>query len=375
MTTKEVRESGLTVVRTVLPHVQKGTCFLYFAFELGLAIDLDQAAQRIKIDSERASFRRTRRTPKYFDYDPPPVRVIQHCQQLNVGKFFTKPQVEVTMFDFGACSVSYEIDIVGPVAHLIELSEVLYDNAFLLADARERVRELMNDVGPAINRPSLSESVEDLTVYHIECFESELPFTDIIEQYPREFARMLRAESGELADEEVRDTLATRTSYSSGDLLIIDWNAAVFFGPAVEDAAAVLEFCNVELLEMRHLDEQLDDSLEKAYQILVNEKKGGADIHKVARLQVDSAILYEAVENALKLLGDQYLARLYSLASKKLHLPEWNTSILRKLDTLDSIYQKMSDRAAQRRSELLEWIIIVLILFEIIWGVVEKVWL
>jgi uncharacterized Rmd1/YagE family protein len=74
----------------------------------------------------------------------------------------------------------------------------------------------------------------------------------------------------------------------------------------------------------------------------------------------------------LKLLGDQYLARVYSLASLKFHLPEWNSSIRRKLDTLDSIYQKLSDAAAQRRSEALEWVIVALILIEVAMGFWEK---
>ena len=134
----------------------------------------------------------------------------------------------------------------------------------------------------------------------------------------------------------------------------------------------MLDFCNVELLEMRFLDEQLDDYLERAYDLLTKGKKGEADLRKVARLQVDSAILYEAVENALKLLGDQYLARVYSLASERFHLPDWNSSIRRKLDTLDSIYQKLSDQSAQRRSETLEWVIIALILGEIILSLSER---
>ena len=64
---------------------------------------------------------------------------------------------------------------------------------------------------------------------------------------------------------------------------------------------------------------------------------------------------------ALKLIGDQYLSRLYKLAADRLHLPEWDASILRKLETAESIYQKLSDRAATRRMEMLEWIIIILI--------------
>jgi uncharacterized Rmd1/YagE family protein len=78
------------------------------------------------------------------------------------------------------------------------------------------------------------------------------------------------------------------------------------------------------------------------------------------------------VNNALKLLGDQYLARVYRLASQRFHLSEWDASILRKLQTLESIYEKVSDQAASYRMEILEWIIILLIAFEIVWPFIAK---
>jgi hypothetical protein len=374
MNNKDIRDvsGSLTIMRPPVPHLRKGVCHVMFAFELGLSVRLDEAAQRLKQDVERTKFRRNRRAPKYFDYDPPPLRILQHGQQINVGKFFTKPQAELTLFDFGGCSVCYQIDISGPMGHLVELGEVIYDNAFLLEDARERVRQLMNQLGDSISRANLSESVEDFVVYHLEEFDGSNTFTQILDEGSREFASLLRAEKDELGDEEVRDCLGTRTSYGVKDCAVIDWNGALFFGENVEDVRAVLEFCNLEFLEMRFLDEQLDDYLEKAYGVLTTGKKGEADLAKIARLQVDSALLYEAVENALKLLGDQYLARVYSLASLKFHLPEWNSSIRRKLDTLDSIYQKLSDAAAQRRSEALEWVIVALILIEVAMGFWEK---
>ncbi len=380
MSGKEFRDAGgsFTVVRPTMPHLKQGVCYVMFAFEVGMSINLDKAAAALKQGQgvERTKFRRNRRSPKYFDYDPPPLRLSQHGQQMNVGKFFTKPQAELTLFDFGAVSVMYAIDIAGPLGHLIELGEVLYDNAFLLHDARRRVEQLVEEIGGAVSRPRVSDSVEDFLVYHFEEFEGDEGTTPLLQSHQREFARLLRAEGEELSDEEVREAVGTHTSYGRNDCAVMDWSGALFFGEDVEDVVAVLEFCNVEFLEMRFLDEQLDDYLEKAYQVLTTGKKTDDGLHKVARLQVDSALLYEAVENALKLLGDQYLARVYSLASAKFHLSEWNASILRKLDTLDSIYQKLSDRAAQRRSEVLEWIIIFLILFEVgleVWDRLFKV--
>lgn len=368
MNSKEIKDltHGLSVMRSKVPFLQKGVCYVTFAFELGLSIKLDQATESVKEQEvERTKLRRNRRAPKYFDYDPPPLRIFQHGQQINLGKFFTKAQTELTIFDFGACSVTYQIEIEGPIAHLIELGEVLYDNTFLQADAQLRVEQMLEQLRHTVVRPVTTDSIEDYIVYHFEQFDGNAPIETLLQEGAQDFASLLRVERDNLGLEEIREALNTRTSYGTEDCVVVDWNGALFFGDNVEDVRAVLEFCNVEFMEMRFLDEQLDDQLEQAYAVLTTKKKGDSNLSKVARLQVDSALLYEAVENALKLLGDQYLARVYSLASKKFHLSEWNSSIRRKLDTLDSIYQKLSDQSAQRRSEVLEWIIVVLILLEV----------
>ena len=86
----------------------------------------------------------------------------------------------------------------------------------------------------------------------------------------------------------------------------------------------------------------------------------------ISQWQVDSAILFEGVNNVLKLIGDQYLARVYRLAAQRFHLADWDASIFRKLETLESIYQKISDQMVSRRMEVQEWIIIFLIAISIV---------
>jgi uncharacterized Rmd1/YagE family protein len=54
------------------------------------------------------------------------------------------------------------------------------------------------------------------------------------------------------------------------------------------------------------------------------------------------------------------------MVSARFHLEEWDASILRKLEALESLYQKVSDVAATWRLEMLEWIIIVLIAISIV---------
>jgi uncharacterized Rmd1/YagE family protein len=77
-------------------------------------------------------------------------------------------------------------------------------------------------------------------------------------------------------------------------------------------------------------------------------------------------VLFEGVSNALKLVGDQYLARLYRMAAQRMRLPEWDASIGRRLQTAESIYQKLSDQASTLRLEVLEWITIALITVSIL---------
>src|SRR3989441_9175609 len=42
----------------------------------------------------------------------------------------------------------------------------------------------------------------------------------------------------------------------------------LLFDPEGEDVRAVIEFANTQLLEMRYLDAQLDEALERAYDLL-----------------------------------------------------------------------------------------------------------
>ena len=82
--------------------------------------------------------------------------------------------------------------------------------------------------------------------------------------------------------------------------------------------------------------------------------------------------LFERVSNAPKLLGDQFLARVYRLAALRFHVGEWNGGILRKLETLEDFYEQLHGKAAGRRLELLEWIIIILIFVEIVLPLLVK---
>ncbi len=354
------------------PVVQEGVCYALFAYDAGLAINLDESERRITALTQRAAIRHKRRAPRYFEYRPAPLRVTQEREPLAVGAFRTTPSVEAVLYDFGAVSVTYQVPLAGPLAHLITLAEELYESAVLLADSRRWVEHLLAAIAPAVTRPGLTDFVETYVIFEIGAFSPPCPPAELYTTHAQEVARILRSERAPLSAQEVNDALGHRISFGADDVTLIDWDAALIADRDAEDVRAVLEFANVELLEMRYLDQQLDDALDESYDTL--SRRDGlwlpgatrADLRRIGQLQVDNAVLFEGVNNALKLLGDQYLARVYRLVSERFHLAEWDASILRKLQTLESIYQKLSDQSANRRTEALEWIIIALIAAEIL---------
>jgi uncharacterized Rmd1/YagE family protein len=74
----------------------------------------------------------------------------------------------------------------------------------------------------------------------------------------------------------------------------------------------------------------------------------------------------ERVENALKLVGDLYLARLHSAAAGRFYLHEWDRIISRKLEIISDFYQVLNDRVHTMQSQALEVIIVILILVELV---------
>ena len=357
--------------------ITKGTCYALFAYNIGLSINLTDAERRILAGSERGRLRHKTRAPQYFEYRPAPLRLVQEGSVFSISYYQASPTVEVMVYDFGAVTITYRFPIDGPFKQLLELSESLYENERLLTESRDRVEQLVQALGPAIERPAIAEDVEDYIMFSIE---SSVP----VEAPPlwtsneTDLAQILRAERTPLSDQEVADAVSCRISYGQEDAAIIDWHSTILFGQEMDDVRAVLEFANVELLEMRILDEQLDRTLDEGYEALSRKPRllsppgsHEKDVTHIAQLQVDSALIFERVTNTLKLLGDQYLARVYRLVSQRFHLGAWDASILRKLQTLESIYGKMSDRAGTRRMEVLEWIIIVLITLSIVLSFVQ----
>ena len=218
-----------------VPPIQSGLCYAIFAYDAARSINLGKAEQRSHETTERPTIAHKRRTPSYFEYQPPPVRVNQAAEPLHLGKFVTRSGVDLMIYDFGAVAVIYALPIDGPFDQLLAVSEELYDNDLLLSDSRQRVDQLLRVIGDAANQPHASPVVEDYVIFHVENFAQPLDLKLFAVNQARQIAQILRAERQSLSDQEVEHALSARVSYGLDDVTIVDWNGALVIDREGED--------------------------------------------------------------------------------------------------------------------------------------------
>ena len=350
-----------------------GECRVFLAFEAGFSIDLARATTRLPA-AAREALPASRRVPADSDFAQKPLRVVIERRSIAIGAWRTEAAVEATLYDFGAVSIAFRIPFSDAPETLRSLAASLWNNAALAAEARAAVEALLATLGDAVMRAELRAGAEDYVVFTVdpasfnEVAHGALT-VDVIGA--ARAAALLRLEDGALSAQGVIDATSDALSYGPRDLAMVDWAAAIVIDAEPATTLAVLELANVQLVELKHLDAELDRGLDHVWAMASDRSlfarfRLRANLRRLAELELEGAALFDGVTNALKLFGDQHLARVQRAAARRFRIDDWEKSIARKLETLGAISERLEARQSQYRSELLEWIIIALIAFEII---------
>jgi hypothetical protein len=186
-----------------------------------------------------------------------------------------------------------------------------------------------------------------------------------------------------LSEFEREEVTQHRFSYTEDDLAVIDWNSAFVYEPSgSRDIPDVLEICNAQLLELRYYDEQLDSQLSGIYDQMQKHRRSGYGLfhspykvlaRRVLTTLVEMSEFIERVENSLKIIGDFYLARVYEAAVRRMRIANWQASVTRKQQILANVYQLLKGELDTSRSLTLEFVIVLLIVFELFVALVSIV--
>lgn len=355
--------------------VLAGTLHIYVAFDWGDEVDLESARRLLR--AEFQVLRRRRRTPSSIAYRPPPLRLSLEPVSLvlpEVGP--AEAAAKVTVFDFGAVSIALQVPFSLSSAAMSRLAGFLADPVTVVQAARLALEPLYQKLLPAVKDPLWSDLSEEYFIF-------QLPPSDVtpppllLEQRAGWLAGLVLLEAGPLSAQEIADALRLYLGYSPDDLFVPNWAAAVLLDRDCDETLQTIEFANLQLLEFRHIDNRLDDSLAVAQDLIHPPRRSWRrywrthtqPLRLVGELKVEANDLFERTGNVLKLVGDQYLARVYGLLGARFHLAEWEQSIQRKLEVIEGIYKVLSDQAAVVRTEVLELVVIALILIEVLLAV------
>jgi hypothetical protein len=358
-----------------MTKIHNGQIVAMFAFDVGNEVSLDRL-KSLMATTPVQPLSRKKQAPPYFQYRKPP-------QILDLGfttgdfndRVAGKGSVQALIFDFGAVSIAYRWKL-NPETSVEDLPRISHDlyRFNLEPNAREQAATLMEKIKPAIVKPMLAGLVEDYYLFVIESLAEPVSAKALLGQYRGQLAQTLRFELCPLSEATQDEVLRQTISYYENDLAVVDWNAAVIYDRDFDDTINVLELLNVELLEARHVDSRLDQQIND-YGALVRKRIEWPTplrtpyrqaLSDLAELRLESMLLAERVENALKLVGDQYLARLHAGATERFHLAEWERIISRKLEILSDFYQLLNDRLHTAQSQTMELAIVLLIVVELV---------
>jgi hypothetical protein len=351
-----------------------GVLHVFVAFDWGEEINLEQA--RRLAPAEIRELPRRRRTPASITYRPSPLRYLLTAPTVDLPEVgAVQPTAEATLFDFAAVSVALHVPFELSGTALIELAGWLAEPAPLIKAGRAIVESLYRKLLPAIQNPAWQDDLsEEYFVFQLTPSESLPKPAHLLEAHAGWLAGLVRLEPEPLSREEIGEALRVSIRYSPSDLLVLDWAAALLLDADCDETLQTIEFANLQLLEFRHIDNRLDGSLATTYGMiheLANSRlpfwhSQARSLRALGELRVEANGLFERTGNVLKLVGDQYLARVYRLLAGRFHLEEWERSILRKLDVAEGVYRVVSDQTDTYRAEFLEIVVVLLILMEII---------
>lgn len=351
-------------------------CRLILAFDVGFEIDLERAARILGAQGSTHSVAHPRRVRIAQDTPSAALRVERRVRPVATPAGSTAARAQLTLHRFGVISFTYRLALEGSLADLRVASSQLVEVETLRQAAEVQLSEVMRELAEAVKRPSPPQVVEDYRVFVLSGSGADVAK---LEEQREEIAGLLRGEISPLAEDEIQDALRETYAVRAGTAIWVDWLAAIMLGSDLEHEYDVLELATSELTAIRFLDHQLQKVMDRSYHVSgIGKTSKQLALYPILRQELealgtvgaDLALLREVADNPLKLMGDPSLARLHDAAARRFRFDARDQAASRKLEAVREVFHLLDHRREVRRSEMLEWIIIVLIAVDIVFLVI-----
>ncbi len=339
--------------------------FIYRIYETGRELNLDLLEKQLPHEHAPSRARFARVKTKSIQIETPPLLVKLGTFAAETGPGRVAFNAQAKIFDIGTISVCLSHENKSLDNNELEELGLMFSGQKGLDDIYgQTLEKLQTLLEPGLVGLEIDpQFYEDYTIYRITQAD-QLP-----DPVP-----LLMGEKVDFSEQMREQVLKNRLSYSQGDFAIITWDTALICEPEDPgDLRDLIEFANVQLLELRYYDRVLNRQMEKMYDdIELAETKSRYRkmrhyreiIGTRMQLIADITEVREKIENLIKITEDIYYARVYQNTLKVLRSDQWTQSLNRKLDVIQQNYSLLSNEVNIEHSHYLEWIIIVLIALE-----------
>jgi hypothetical protein len=337
----------------------------YRIYDIGKKIDLNRLERTLSAThaASRASFLRVKQ--KSIMMEAPPILLRLAPTTIKKGGHEFTLTTLARIYEIGAISLCLVLEEAIATPMSIEETALFFagqdglEEAFVsqLTGIREHLKPQLGEI------PVDPGFFEDYTIY----------LTDQVDAVP-DPAVLLIGERANFSTQTREEVLKYKLSYSTDDLAVITWDSALLCDrEKTLDLVDLIEFANVQVLELRYYDRELSRLMERMYEDI-----GSADtlprfsrIRRYHRIMVhlmestsEISEIAEKVNNLIKITEDVYYARVYATTLKVLRSSLWSESVDRKIEVVRQNYAMLSDEVNIQHSNFLEWVIIVLIALE-----------
>ena len=354
-----------------MARIESGSITAFFLYDISETIQLDKVRTLAGGAARDTRFTTKMAAPVYVQYKPPPIALSGEVVGVREVQGFA-PAFKI--YEYGVISVALTLEFQGGWSELIGLAGSVLASGHLEAGARRAIDKVVERIGPAAVGLRSSYLSEDYYVFGVRRLEPSVDAARLLEQHGNEIVQLLRSERRRLSQEERDEVLRHRLSYLTDDLFVVTWQAAfVYDAEDLPAALEILEFANSQLLQYRYYDDLLDKEFTNIY-AQVQQRRwrdtliGGRFTSAARQLQslfIDINEITDRTENALKIVGDLYAARMFQLATQRIGVESWRLAVEEKLRTLDAIYRFIVGEMHIARGHLLELTVVAILLFEL----------
>ncbi len=346
----------------------------YRIYDVGWEIDLDQLQRELASNflTARTSFVRVKPRSIIMDVQPLLIRMGQ-CKVENKDREF-EFKIFARIFDVGVISLCFVYeDREGDYYTLEEIAFLFTEQKGLENHFLEYLDKLTSMLKPHMKNFSFDpDFFEDYTIYIMDYLDSSIDPVPLLAGEKKDFSLQIREE-----------IMKSAQSYTKNDMAILSWDSAFLCDPETPtDLYDLIEFANVQVLELRHYDQELSRQMTKMYDDIIfadklppfrRRKQYRMIMSNLMETNADICDVIEKINNLIKVTEDVYYARVYAMVLKVLRSGQWSESVSHKIGVMQDNYSMLSDEVRTQHSNFLEWIIIVLIAIEIIMTIVENI--